>query len=297
MLHWTRRSGVIPVAVLLCALFSGVVAAQPLTFSGDTASYHGYMQSLASLWEENGRGSIALEMASTSTAIRQTATGAVTLAGTSRTVREQDRQERLVTLFPIAWDALVVIVHPSNPVTNLRLQELAALYRGQILNWAALGGVGQPISILAHADPQHGLDVTLAGLLLRDSEAPLSAAQRLASTDDLIRAVESDPAAVAVVNYSRARRAQVRLLQIEGQAVNPGSIQSGDYLLYFPLYLGVRSAIQNRRDIRQFLRFSASSEARRVLRRNGVIPYPEGMGLTSRQLERAGLLDGLRIDG
>lgn len=276
---------------------TSAATAQPLTFSGDTASYHGYMVSLASLWEQTGRGTIVLENASTSTAIRQTATGAVTLAGTARTIRGQDRQERQVKLFPIAWDALVVIVHPSNPVTNLRLQELAALYRGQIGNWAALGGVGQPVSILAHADPRHGLDVTLAELLLRDGDATLSADRRLATTDDLIRTVEADPTALAVVNYSRARRAQVRLLQIEGQAVNPGSIQSGDYLLYFPLYLGVNSAKQNQRDIRQFLRFAASSEARRVLRRNGVIPYPDGMGLTSRQMERAGLLDGLRIDG
>ena len=165
------------------------------------------------------------------------------------------------------------------------------------MSWSEFGGRDVPVTVFAHTPSGHGIDVTLADLLLRDPAANLGADRRFETTDQVIQAVERNKNALAVVNYSRARRARVKLLQIEGESANPGTIQSGDYVLFFPLYLGVRTGTQNRRDIRQFLRFAASSEARRVLRRNGVVPYPDGMSLNSRQLERAGLLDGLRIDG
>ena len=297
MVQFNFRSGLVPIAVLLWAALAVPAQAQSLSFAGDTASAQGFMQPLASLWQERGRGTIDLQTAPTHLAIARAATGEVKLGGSSRTVRQADRLERQIVQFPIAWDALVVIVHPSNPVTNIRLQQVADLYRGKTANWGALGSSAGSLQVISHTGPQHGLDVTLAELVLRDSTASLVTSARYTTTDDVIAAVERTPGAIAVVNYSRARKARVKLLQVEGQPASPGTIQSGEYLLYFPLYVGVRSGTQNQRDIREFLRFAGSAEARRVLRRNGVVPYSDGMALTSRQIERAGQLDGLRTDG
>ncbi len=35
----------------------------------------------------------------------------------------------------VAYDALAVIVHPSNPVTHLTRQQLEAIFRGKVTNW------------------------------------------------------------------------------------------------------------------------------------------------------------------
>ena len=40
----------------------------------------------------------------------------------------------------IAYDALAVIVNPSNPVSQLTRQQLEAIFRGKITNWKQLGG-------------------------------------------------------------------------------------------------------------------------------------------------------------
>ena len=40
----------------------------------------------------------------------------------------------------VATDALSVIVHPSNPVSELTIAQLSAIYSGQITNWKEVGG-------------------------------------------------------------------------------------------------------------------------------------------------------------
>jgi phosphate transport system substrate-binding protein len=48
------------------------------------------------------------------------------------------------------------IVHPSNPVQELTLEQVRAILAGEIVNWADVGGASQPIKIVAE-DPTGGL--------------------------------------------------------------------------------------------------------------------------------------------
>ena len=40
----------------------------------------------------------------------------------------------------VATDALSVVVHPSNPVSELTIAQISAIYTGRITNWSELGG-------------------------------------------------------------------------------------------------------------------------------------------------------------
>ncbi len=48
----------------------------------------------------------------------------------------------------IARDALAVIVHPSNPVTNLDLAQVQDIFGGNITSWAELGGPPKAITLI-----------------------------------------------------------------------------------------------------------------------------------------------------
>ena len=48
---------------------------------------------------------------------------------------------------PIAYDALAVVVHPSNPVTQLTRQQLEDIFRGKITNWQQVGGDDRKIVV------------------------------------------------------------------------------------------------------------------------------------------------------
>jgi phosphate transport system substrate-binding protein len=49
----------------------------------------------------------------------------------------------------VAVDALSVVVHPSNTVTSLTLEQLSAIYSGKITNWKDVGGKDAPIVVLS----------------------------------------------------------------------------------------------------------------------------------------------------
>jgi len=49
--------------------------------------------------------------------------------------------------FVIAVDGLSIIVHESNPLAKLTVEELSAIYRGEIKNWKMVGGPDKPVSL------------------------------------------------------------------------------------------------------------------------------------------------------
>ncbi|MFH1084914.1 MAG: PstS family phosphate ABC transporter substrate-binding protein [Chloroflexota bacterium] len=51
--------------------------------------------------------------------------------------------------FVVARDAIAVVVHPSNPVERLTLQQISDIYTGKFTNWRQLGGEDRPIVLLS----------------------------------------------------------------------------------------------------------------------------------------------------
>ena len=50
---------------------------------------------------------------------------------------------------PVALDALSVVVHPSNPVSELTFAQLSAIYTNRVSNWSEVGGSDASIVVLA----------------------------------------------------------------------------------------------------------------------------------------------------
>ncbi|NHN29063.1 phosphate ABC transporter substrate-binding protein [Paenibacillus agricola] len=59
------------------------------------------------------------------------------------------------TNYLIGRDALVVFVHPENPVTGLTLEQIKQIYKGDINNWSEVGGANLEIEVTSQ-DPSQG---------------------------------------------------------------------------------------------------------------------------------------------
>ena len=80
--------------------------------------------------------------------------GTVDIANASRPIKDEERQKARENgaepvEFVVARDAIAVIVNPANPVNQLSLPQLSAIYSGQITNWAQVGGEDRPIVLLS----------------------------------------------------------------------------------------------------------------------------------------------------
>jgi phosphate transport system substrate-binding protein len=51
--------------------------------------------------------------------------------------------------FVVARDAIAVVVHPSNPVDGLTLQQISDIYTRKVTNWRQVGGEDRPIVLLS----------------------------------------------------------------------------------------------------------------------------------------------------
>ena len=40
----------------------------------------------------------------------------------------------------LAYDGIAIIVNPSNPVSDLTLEQIASIFTGEITNWSEVGG-------------------------------------------------------------------------------------------------------------------------------------------------------------
>ena len=80
--------------------------------------------------------------------------GTVDIANASREMKPEEvaaAQGNGITpvKFVVARDAIAVVVHPSNPVDRLTLQQISAVYTGKITNWRQVGGEDRPIVLLS----------------------------------------------------------------------------------------------------------------------------------------------------
>ena len=80
--------------------------------------------------------------------------GTVDLANASRAMKSEEiaaAQANGITPveFTVARDAIAVVVHPSNPVDGLTLQQISDIYTGKITNWSQVAGADRPIVLLS----------------------------------------------------------------------------------------------------------------------------------------------------
>lgn len=66
---------------------------------------------------------------------------------------------------PLAWDAMVFIVHPSNRVKSLTVEQIQKIYTGEITNWKQVGGDDKVIHPYTR-DPDSGIHNIFYWLLL-----------------------------------------------------------------------------------------------------------------------------------
>jgi phosphate transport system substrate-binding protein len=102
--------------------------------------------------------------------------------------------------FVIARDAIAVIVNPENPVQELTLEQISAIYSGEITNWSEVGGDDLPIVRLSR-ESNSGTHVYFLEEVLRlgDKESKVLFSTNtllLPSSEGIIQEVSQNPHAI-----------------------------------------------------------------------------------------------------
>ena len=114
---------------------------------------------LALAWAEDYTGEhpevrISVTGGGTGTGIAALINGTVDIANASREMKKEeiaDAQKNGVdpVQHVVARDAIAVVVNPTNPVSQLTIQQISDIYTGKITNWSQVGGEDRPIVLLS----------------------------------------------------------------------------------------------------------------------------------------------------
>ncbi|MEM1351716.1 MAG: phosphate ABC transporter substrate-binding/OmpA family protein [Pseudomonadota bacterium] len=173
----------------------------------------------------------------------------------------------------LALDAIVPIVSPQNPVREISPLEMARVYAGEITNWAALGGPDAPIALHA-PDAANGLGQAIGTGIL--APVGLDASRRIVrhqTSQNLARAVLSDPFAFGVTSYADLGGTQPLVLKGTCGRVLRASrlaVKTEDYPLTAPMFLYTPGR-RLPKIARNFLSYMRSTEAQVVVRRAGFV--------------------------
>lgn len=131
--------------------------------------------------------------------------GTVDIANASRAIKPEESAEASAQgatpyQVVVARDAIAVIINPENPVRELTLEQISAIYRGEINNWSEVGGEDRPIVRLSR-ESNSGTHVYFLETVVRlgDSHSTALFAPQtllLPSSEGIISEVRDNPNAI-----------------------------------------------------------------------------------------------------
>ena len=110
-------------------------AKDTMLWAGCGITKKAFMAELATAYQRKTGIEIVMEGGGAAKGIRRVADRSVALGGTCRPKLPNREDELHSRLNPVAWDALTVITHPDNPIKDISMDELRAVYDGLITNW------------------------------------------------------------------------------------------------------------------------------------------------------------------
>jgi phosphate transport system substrate-binding protein len=181
---------------------------------------------------------------------------------------------------PIAFDGISVVVHPSNPLTNITMAELKHAWEPAaertVTQWRQVNTRGPNVALQLYGPG------TASGTFDYFTEAVngdggASRTDYTPSEDDnvIVQGVAGNPGAMGYFGYAyyEANRERVKALSVNGVAPSPETIASGQYPLSRPMFIYVNAEALRRPQVRRFVDYFVQNAAT-LAPRVGYVPLP-----------------------
>ncbi|MGN0678845.1 MAG: phosphate ABC transporter substrate-binding protein [Oscillospiraceae bacterium] len=185
----------------------------------------------------------------------------------SRDLKDSEKESGL-TATVLAYDGIAVIVNPANSVSDLKLEDIAKIYTGEITNWKDIGGNDAEIVVIGRE----------AGSGTRDGFESITSTkdkckyrQELTSTGDVITTVSSNPDAIGYASVASVKES-VKALTVGGVAANEETIKNGSYVIQRPFVLVTKDGVKLSKSAQKFYDYAISEQAREIIASAGVVP-------------------------
>lgn len=173
----------------------------------------------------------------------------------------------------IAYDALAVIVNPSNPVSKLTREQLESIFTGKTTNWKQVGGPDLKIIVYSRETSSGTYEFFKEHVMNKKNF--VASALLMAATGAVVQSVSQTKGAIGYVGLAYLEK-DVKALSVsydQGKAFvapNVANAKSRVYPITRPLYYYFLASSAAK--LNPFVSFITSSEGQKIVLAEGFVP-------------------------
>jgi len=197
--------------------------------------------------------------------------GTCDIGNSSRPIKDKEKEkaeEKGIQVYEnmMALDGIAVIVHPSNPVSELAKDQIKAIYTGKISDWSEVGEKKGKIVVISR-DSASGTFEAFNHLAL-DKERVRPESLLNASNNAVAMTVASTPGAIGYIGLGYLSP-KVKSLKVNGVEPTKENVVNGSYILARKLFMYTKGEPEG--IIKQFVDFILSSDGQKLADEAGFV--------------------------
>ncbi len=256
------------VAVVALSILTGCSGNKGTVSTDGSTSMEKVIGALGESFENSNQGvTFTYNPTGSGSGIKAVLEGRCDIGLSSRSLKDSEKADGLRETV-LAYDGIAIIVHPDNPVSDLSVEQIAAIYTGEITNWSEVGGNDGEIVLIGRE----------AGSGTRDGFESITGTtgkckyrQEQTSTGDVITTVAGNPNAIGYASLASVK-SSVKAISIGGVSPSEATIKDGSYAIQRPFVLVTRTDTELSKTAQKFFDYITSAEANEVITAAGVVP-------------------------
>lgn len=203
-----------------------------LTIAGST-SVQPFSEVLAEeFMVKNPKVVISVQGGGSSQGVTAAVSGAADIGAASRKVKDDEMTEHPdLKITQIAMDGVAVVVHPSNQIQDITLEDVKNIYLGNITNWKDLGGKDKQITVVSREEGSGTRDAFVSVVMDKEEIAPSAIIQN--SNGAIRTVVAGDENSIGYVSLAVVNN-EIKALDIEGVEASVENVKAGTYKISRP---------------------------------------------------------------
>ena len=187
--------------------------------------------------------------------------------------RDLKEDETGVSQITVAKDGIAIIVNPENPVSDLSLEQIAALATGTTANWSEVGGNDAQVVFMgreAGSGTRDGFE-SITG-----TEDACKYQNEYTSTGEVVAGVASNPNAIGYASLSAVTGDDsVKILTVGGVAPSEDTVLDGSYAIQRNFNFIISDSTPLSDAAQAFVDWATSTEASDLIAGAGAVPVAE----------------------
>ena len=139
--------------------------------------------------------------------------------------------------FSVAYDCIIPVVHPSNNIDNITMDQLKAIYQGEMKNWQEVGGPDRPVVVVSRDTSSGTYEVWENKVMNKARVSPRAMLQ--ASNGAVVQTVAKNKNAIGYIGLGYLNDS-VKALTVDGIEGSEETTLNGSFPISRPLFMFTR---------------------------------------------------------